>query len=358
MTDFRGSSPHSYREQSTGTATMVGQSTTVADLSADNRKSVAAFCECHASTLSSISADLRQIVTSPALSFLATVLIDVVDADSHQGERDRREGSMSEATADETTQSADSRPCDTGGSRKRPAYLEEEGAFPRLQERTQTQLGFINSLLITLTVGLLAFAVNASASSAELSRLSWRKWLLFAGLVALTLSVLSGLRLAHNRLASHRVTTRIARLRQLRDRYQSENRSYELRRLARQAVFFQRWAKYSLSKVPEKGQLHDAAYGLAALIPHEYTVRREMKPPTDDHGRTSPGETPSTPARQYISGIPPATTRLVEALRTWCDRADDWTWRWLRVQTWSFIIGAVLLLVVPVSYYFFKQAAR
>ena len=59
---------------------------------------------------------------------------------------------MSEATADETTQPADSPPCDTGGSRKRPAYLEEEGAFPQLQESTQTQLGFINSLLITLAI--------------------------------------------------------------------------------------------------------------------------------------------------------------------------------------------------------------
>ena len=98
----------------------------------------------------------------------------------------------------------------------------EEGAFPRLQERTQAQLGFINSLLITLAVGLLAFAANASASSTELHRLGWRKWLVLAGVVVLACSVLSGLRLAHNRLASHRITTRVARLRQLRDRYRSE----------------------------------------------------------------------------------------------------------------------------------------
>jgi hypothetical protein len=57
----------------------------------------------------------------------------------------------------------------------RPDYV-EEGTFPRLQERTQTQLGFINSLLITLAVGLLAFAANSSASSSELHRLGWRKW--------------------------------------------------------------------------------------------------------------------------------------------------------------------------------------
>jgi hypothetical protein len=104
----------------------------------------------------------------------------------------------------------------------------EEGAFPRLQERTQTQLAFINSLLITLAVGLLAFAANVSASNSELYRLGWRKWLLLAGLVVLVASVLSGLRLAHNRLASQRVTTRVARLRQLRDRYASVPRGFEL----------------------------------------------------------------------------------------------------------------------------------
>lgn len=264
---------------------------------------------------------------------------------------------MSESTADETAQSSDGQPSGKQTPEKRPTYLEEEGAFPRLQERTQTQLGFINSLLITLAVGLLAFAVNASASSAELSRLGWRKWLLFAGLVGLALSVLSGLRLAHNRLASHRITTRVARLRQLRDRYRSEKRDYELRRLGWQAAFFERWAKYSWSKVPEKRQVHDAARGLAVLVPEESKVSRGLKPSSDRPGPVGSRSSHGAPDKSYISGIPAATTTLVEALRTWCERADDWTWRWLRAQTCLFVIGAMFLLVVPVSYYFFKHAA-
>lgn len=76
-------------------------------------------------------------------------------------------------------------------ARKRPADV-EEGAFPRLQERTQTQLGFINNLLVTLAVGLLAFAVNASANSTDLDQ-GWRKVVLSLGLVALAFSVLAGL---------------------------------------------------------------------------------------------------------------------------------------------------------------------
>jgi hypothetical protein len=225
----------------------------------------------------------------------------------------------------------------------RPRQFVEEGTFPRLQERTQTQLGFINSLLITLAIGLLAFAANASASSAELHRLEWRKWLLMSGLAVLALSVLSGLRLAHNRLASHRITTRVARLRQLRNRYVSAPRGYELRRLRRQALFFETWAKGSWSKRLEKEQVHEAARDLAAVIPDGYTSKGAAKA----SGQEALGSLPKPDPAQ----IADRATALVEALRAWYEQADDWTWRWLRVQTGCFIVGAILLLVVPVSYY-------
>ena len=77
----------------------------------------------------------------------------------------------------------------------------EEGAFPRLQERTQTQLGLINSLLITSAVGLLAFAANASSDSAELKRLGWREWLLLSGAAALLAAQLPKQATVHRRLA-------------------------------------------------------------------------------------------------------------------------------------------------------------
>jgi hypothetical protein len=241
-----------------------------------------------------------------------------------------------------------------GGAAQRDV---EEGAFPRLQERTQTQLGFINSLLVTLAVGLLAFAANASASSTELDRLGWRKWLLFVGLLLLAFSVLAGLRLAFNRLASHRITARVARLRQLRDRYRSEHREDELRRLGRQAVFFEGWARYSWTKVPEKKGVHSAAKQLGDLIPEQYKVRGRENPSSGKLESRTGSDKEDNPARVAVDGIPVAATRLVEALRTWYEEADDATWWWLRIQGLSFAAGGVLLLVVPLSYYFFKHAA-
>lgn len=59
----------------------------------------------------------------------------------------------------------------------------EEGPFPRLQERVLSQLGFVNNLLITLAVAVLAFAANALADHAELRALGWRRWLLTSGLI-------------------------------------------------------------------------------------------------------------------------------------------------------------------------------
>jgi hypothetical protein len=254
---------------------------------------------------------------------------------------------VTEPTVDKTVNGADSKPPKRKAP-KRPGDV-AEGTFPRLQERTQTQLAFINNLLITLAVALLAFAVNASANSPELDR-GWRKWLLLFGLLALALSVLAGLRLAFNRLASHRITTRVARLRQLRDRYRSEKGPFELRRLSRQAVFFETWARGSLSKRPEKQAVRSAAKALAELVPETSTPMTNITP-----GRVADAQRPGSPD---VSKILNATTGLVEALRSWYERADDWTWVWLRWQTWFFISGGVLLFVGPVIYYLFDHPAK
>jgi hypothetical protein len=263
---------------------------------------------------------------------------------------------MSEPSADLSRPTGGSEPGGAAASGAAGRGM-EEGAFPRLQERTQTQLGFINSLLVTLAIGVLAFAANASASSTELGRLGWRKWLLFVGLVLLAFSVLAGLRLAFNRLASHRITTRVARLRQLRDRYRFEHRHYELRRLGRQAVFFQTWAKYSWTKLPEKKAVLSAAQGLGDLIPERYKVRGQQSP-ADGRQKSRPASNEEDNAAGVsIDMLAAAATRLVEALRTWYERADDATWWWLRIQTLFFVAGAVLLLVVPLSYFFLKHTA-
>jgi hypothetical protein len=165
------------------------------------------------------------------------------------------------------------------------------------------------------------------------------------------------LRLAFNRLASHRITTRVARLRQLRDRYRSEHRQYELRRLGRQAVFFEGRAKYSWTKVPEKKGVRGAAKELGNLIPEQYKVRGRENPPRGKLESPAGGGKEGNPAKVAIDGIPAAATSLVEALRTWYEQADDATWLWLRIQTLSFVAGGALLLVVPLSYYFFEHAA-
>jgi hypothetical protein len=214
----------------------------------------------------------------------------------------------------------------------------EEGAFPRLQERVLIQLGFINSLLITLAVGLLAFAANASSDSTELARLGWRKWFLIAGTILLALSALAGIGLARNRLRSHRMTARTARLRQLRDRLQKEQRSYELIRLARQADFLQRWDKYGVRTSQEKVRLHGAAQILSNVIP-------------DNYKQQAKSGLPRVKATVDVQEVAGAATSLVEALRSWYEKADDVTWQWLKFQTLTFVLGAVPLVVVPLSYY-------
>lgn len=89
---------------------------------------------------------------------------------------------------------------------------QEGQRYPRLQGRLQDQLAFVNNLLITLAVAVLAFAANAAVDRSELHSLGWRRWLLGAALVLLALSLVLGLGLAVSRLQSFRVTAQIARI--------------------------------------------------------------------------------------------------------------------------------------------------
>jgi hypothetical protein len=219
----------------------------------------------------------------------------------------------------------------------------EEGSFPRLQERVQTQLGFLNNLLITLAVALLAFAANASANSSELQHLDRYKWLIFFGMILLACSVLMGIELAHNRLQSYRITTRTARLRQLRDRLEGERRPYETIRLAKQASFFAGWAKRGILEKKERDEVGTAAKFLEDAIPERYKKGAGK--------RVTAGQNGQDQTEIDVLSIAGATTKLIETLRAWSERADDWTWIWLGCQTWCFIIGALLLLMVSLIYY-------
>jgi len=262
---------------------------------------------------------------------------------------------MPESTVGKTVNDSEGRP----PKRTAPRWSVDagEGAFSRLQERTQTQLGFINNLLVTLAIGLLAFEVNASANSPGLDR-GWREVVLLLGLAGLALSVLAGLRLAFNRLASHRITTRVARVRELRDRYRSQKGgSYELRGLRRQALSSKTWAWWTHSKETQKQAVHTAAVNLAKLIP-ENTAKPtvERTGPIADSTKATLGDG-QQPATHSVPEITDAANQLIDALRSWYERADDWTWVWLRLQTWCFIAGGLLLLAGPVIYYVFEHRA-
>jgi hypothetical protein len=92
------------------------------------------------------------------------------------------------------------------------------------------------------------------------------------------------------------------------------------------ASFFQRWAKYSQTKKEAKNDIHAAARNLSEVIPESY--KKEKKP-------EAASESTQDPMVLDVSEIAHATTNLIEALRTWYERADDWTWWWLRTQTWT-----------------------
>ena len=76
--------------------------------------------------------------------------------------------------------------------------------FVRWQQRTQTQLGFVNNTVLALTTASLGFAASRESSG-------WSQCFLWLGIVALVVSLGLALVCAWNRLSDFRETTKLAR---------------------------------------------------------------------------------------------------------------------------------------------------
>ena len=206
----------------------------------------------------------------------------------------------------------------------------EEGSFPRLQGRTQTQLAFVNNLLTTLALAVVGLAAYASTSPSTLKNLGWRRWLLGSALILLTVSLVVGIWLALNRLQALRVSARIARIRQIRDRWKKDHKRYHLDRLRDQSIFFKKWARFSFIAHTERADIR--RNGLAD------TISRPRRTSESDEAKQEEIES--------------AVDELIKKLRTWSDKADKFTWRLIYLQSISFVIAAVLLLIIPMTYYY------
>jgi len=243
--------------------------------------------------------------------------------------------------------------------RAQPRKDEGEGAYPRLQGRSQEQLAFVNNLLTTLALAVLAFAAGSSAEWTKLHELSWRRYLLGTALLLLAISLVAGIWLALNRLQSFRISARTARIRQLRGPLES-SRSFELRRLRDQSEFLKDWSRSGLpSRRAERGEVKNRADELRRVIDADGRADKEIhgqaRSQADPHIAPAKEVQPLDPARK---GQPPkqdindTATHLLDALRKWSEKADKLTWHLLYWQTFTFLAAAILLLIVPLSFYY------
>jgi hypothetical protein len=267
----------------------------------------------------------------------------------------------------------------------------DQQRYPRLQGRLQDQLAFVNNLLITLAVAVLAFATSAATDTAELQHLGWRRWLLGSALVLLALSLVTGVALAVNRLQSFRITAQIARIADLRDQVTppgagGPNAGRTSRdRLRRRSEALAVWSRFglpadqqqprSLPAVPARARLNPpfAAIRQWTLDRLLLVARRTDRSPAekaalavaaalaepDTQSRSNAGtESPLTAAEVPADAAQPpdpvadAIHDLLETLRHWTAGADRLTWRLLWWQTAVFLAAAIVLLLVPLTLYF------
>jgi hypothetical protein len=206
---------------------------------------------------------------------------------------------------------------------------EGTGSYPFLQGRSNQQLSFVNNLLTTLALAVIAYAAAASTDPSKLHVLGWRRPILGIALVSLAVSLLLGLGLAVNRMQVFRISARIARIRQLRDRLGPKG-DYETERLHSLSLSLIKWS-----------------------CPGHITRRRariEAKEPACKLAQTTVFN--GVVDQDVLNNIKSCTDALLAALRRWTDRADALTWLLIRLQTLAFLAGSILLLVVPLTYYF------
>jgi hypothetical protein len=239
-------------------------------------------------------------------------------------------------------------PASATGPRKDDEKGEEP--YPRLQGRAQEQLAFVNNLLVTLALAVLAFAAAASTSPTDLSRLGWRRWLLGTALLLLAISLVVGIALALNRLQSFRITARHARVRQLRDRLAlgdfspEQLRRFDLERLCDQATFLEKWSRWGkLTGRRERRQVQDPADRLRGKIRDE--LRYLPAGTRQERQSACSGEADNETLGKAVG-------QLRGRLRAWMQKADSLTWVLIRVQVLFFFLAAIVLLIVPMSYYY------
>jgi hypothetical protein len=263
--------------------------------------------------------------------------------------------------------------------------------YPRLQGRLQDQLAFVNNLLITLAVAVLAFAANAAVDRSELHNLGWRRWLLGAALVLLALSLVLGIGLAVSRLQSFRLTAQIGRISDLRDEIfppgspeRSVGRSRH-DRLGGRSKFLVLWSNFgvppdlppeqgqpgitfpaqpdgpfptlrrgilrqlsTLGRQPDRHTVQQPALAVWLALASKKTETTASQPAT---GTVVAGK-PADAATGPLDPLAEPVRDLLEALRGWTATADRVTWRLLWWQAAVFLLAALALLLVPLTLYF------
>lgn len=88
----------------------------------------------------------------------------------------------------------------------------EKKSFIRWQDRSTEQLGFVNNLLVFLAAGILAFQSQLAISNKVFG--CFDRCLIIISILLIFISLVTGCKLAWNRLQSFRNTMRISRKKQ------------------------------------------------------------------------------------------------------------------------------------------------
>jgi len=201
----------------------------------------------------------------------------------------------------------------SGQSQDANSYGKDD-PYPRWQEHARGQLEFVNNLLIGLSAGLIAIALNATSDPAKVANVpAWQREVSGVAVIVVGLSALAGVVLAANRLQSTRLTARLVRIRdQLDEVFPPDGTSGTV------------WQRERLKR------------NIKGLEAFEHWSRPGIR-----RAARNCVEPSATFSHSTVADV-------AEQLRSWTLRADKRNWLLIRVQLSLFIIGAVLFSLAPV----------
>jgi hypothetical protein len=204
----------------------------------------------------------------------------------------------------------------------------QESRFVRWQEKTQTQLGFLNDVLLALGAALIGFGLTQSDSADLYCESALKVWIFGIALLANAVSVAVGLGAATTRLRSMRMTMGRIRVEELEESITAKKNIDEIEVIENLKRKYNQWSEWTRLSWSENSK----------------TLKKSAQARKDFLTNYVPASPEAEASNDGLAGI----DDVKKAAKNWEQGLDNWTWRLLWTQLILFGVGSTLFALISI----------